>query len=485
LRFDASNFQRGGRGPRGRPGGRTLVRGICLALAVVAVSPLASGTFLAAVVPALSPFVALGSMLATRSVHALAWVGLIVGVALLLHHRLFCRWVCPAGLCFDGAAWLGQRCGRRTGRVPRLGPWVLGLTLGGACLGYPVFLWLDPLARFAGLGVLGGHGSVVGLVFLVGSFVALLLLALLSPQLWCTRLCPLGTLQDLPSWLSQSLRSGLRPRRNDGTSGSRVSGHNVAAHPRSMGVPPMSSTAVPAVSRSDMLPGTNSENHEQGQVPARMHPCFGIRAHAARGQDVRATMATQGHHRQSLARRTLLAVGAGAVGAAALRSGYPGKPGPFRPPGALAEPVFGGVCTRCGNCVRACPSGIIEHDLKPGGWASLLTPVLRFRRDYCREDCVRCTEVCPSGALVRMSPEDKKNVRLGLPQVDMSVCLLAQDRECSLCRSQCPYDAVRYLWSETDYTLTPQVDAEKCTGCGACEAACPTTPRKAIVVLPV
>jgi MauM/NapG family ferredoxin protein len=476
LRLDASNLEPELRDPRGRSGGRTLVRGICLALAVVAVSPLVSGTFLAAAVPALSPFVALGSMLATRSVHTLAWVGLIIGAAVLLRRRLFCRWVCPAGLCFDGAAWLGQRWGRRIGRFPRLGPWILGLTLGGACLGYPVFLWLDPLARFAGLGVLGGHGSVVGLIFLVGTFAALLLLALLSPHLWCTRLCPLGTLQDWLSWPSHSLRSGLRPRRNDGISASGVSDHNVAAHPRSMG--------VPAVSPSDILPGTDSANHEPGPVPERMHPHSGIRAHAARGQDARATMATQGHQRQSLARRTLLAIGAGAVGAAALRSGSPGKPGPLRPPGALAEPVFGGVCTRCGNCVRACPGGIIEHDLKPGGWASLLTPVLRFRRDYCREDCVRCTEVCPSGALVRVSLENKKTVRLGLPRIDMNVCLLAQDRECSLCRSRCPYDAVRYLWSETDYTLTPEVDPEKCTGCGACEAACPTAPRKAIVVLP-
>jgi len=76
-------------------------------------------------------------------------------------------------------------------------------------------------------------------------------------------------------------------------------------------------------------------------------------------------------------------------------------------------------------------------------------------------------------------------IRLGLARVDMSLCLLGEDRECSLCRSRCPYAAIHYVFSEADYTLTPQIDRDKCNGCGACEAACPTSPRKAIVVLPV
>jgi ferredoxin len=41
------------------------------------------------------------------------------------------------------------------------------------------------------------------------------------------------------------------------------------------------------------------------------------------------------------------------------------------------------------------------------------------------------------------------------------------------------------VWSESEYALAPQIDPQKCTGCGACEAVCPTKPKKAIVVVPL
>jgi ferredoxin-type protein NapF len=153
-----------------------------------------------------------------------------------------------------------------------------------------------------------------------------------------------------------------------------------------------------------------------------------------------------------------------------------------RPPGAREEPGFLGVCIRCGNCVRACPARIIEPDLAPRGIAGLLAPVLHFRDDYCREDCTRCMDVCPSGALARLSLQQKRLRPLGLARVDMRVCLLSDDQECAICRNRCPYEAIAIAFSEADYSVTPQIDSQKCPGCGACEAACPTSPVKAIVV---
>ncbi len=96
-----------------------------------------------------------------------------------------------------------------------------------------------------------------------------------------------------------------------------------------------------------------------------------------------------------------------------------------------------------------------------------------------------CTVVCPSGAISPVSGEHKLQAIIGVPEVDMTICLLGADRECALCRNHCPYGAIRFAFDEVQYTLTPQVDLRRCPGCGACQVACPTQPRKAIVVRPL
>ncbi len=151
------------------------------------------------------------------------------------------------------------------------------------------------------------------------------------------------------------------------------------------------------------------------------------------------------------------------------------------PPGAIDESQFTGVCLRCGNCARSCPSGIIRPDLGEQGVAGFLTPVLRFDKDYCREDCHQCTQVCPNGALRRMSLEEKQAAPIGLAEVDMDTCII-NEASCSLCIGVCPYEAILEDWDEEGYETTIVVDASKCPGCGACEVSCPTEPHKAIVV---
>ena len=155
--------------------------------------------------------------------------------------------------------------------------------------------------------------------------------------------------------------------------------------------------------------------------------------------------------------------------------------GLLRPPGALAADRFAGVCVRCGNCARACPASIIEPDLGTGGPASLLTPVVRFESDYCRENCRACGDVCPSGAIAPSGPPMAKPP-MGIARVNAEICLLSEDRECTACRTHCPYEAIRYVFDEKDYVMTVQIDPQLCPGCGACQVACPTAPQKAIVV---
>ena len=337
----------------------------------------------------------------------MALMGLTVGVIAAVRGRLFCRWVCPAGSCLDVASRLGRRGGRRPYQGASVGRWLVLLTLGGACLGYPFLLWLDPLALFAGVFDLSMRGRQSAAWLSAIGFAVVFVSSIVWPKIWCGRVCPLGAFQDM-LYRTPRLVRGVLARRGS-------------------------------------VPEAREESH--------------------------------------LLRRTVLGVAAGASVAAIIRLVRGPLHPPLRPPGARDESEFPGVCIRCGNCVRACPNRIIRRDTGQHGWASLLTPILSFRDGYCREDCVRCMHVCPSGALTPVLP-DKTRMRIGLPRVHMNVCLLTEDRECSACARTCPYDALRYVFSEAQYTLRPQIDVKKCTGCGACEAACPTTPEKAIIIVP-
>ncbi len=325
------------------------------------------------------------------------------------------------GLCCSTAAALVLPMGLSPGPVRRChelrGP-ALRPKACEAALDRPMDRVADPGGRLPGLSpsaMVGPAGDILRGVWdrriadrlaVVLPLLLVLALSFVWPHLWCSRICPLGALQDALTHLANC----ARPKR---------------------------------------------ERHspQRWNVP--------------------------------LARRTVLGAAAGAALAGIARSSQGSRPRPLRPPGAIDEPEFLGVCVRCGNCIRACPTHIIEPSVDRHGPASLLTPIVHFREGYCLVDCTKCTQVCPSGALVRLSPDGKASRPIGLPQVDMSVCLLAESRECTECGRWCPHAAIRYAWSETEYTLIPEIDAQKCTGCGACEAACPTRPNKAIVVVAI
>jgi ferredoxin-type protein NapF len=383
---------------------RGTVRVACLALAVAALLSAPAWPRSPLGVAAASPLVAVASLLATRAIRAATLLGLLVGLIALARRRWFCHWVCPTGLCCDLAGRLGTRMGRPCRRLPKLGPWIVLVTLGGAAVGYPLLLWLDPLAIFSGLFSLNAGPTARWCALGVPVVV---LLSLLAPGGWCGRLCPLGAMQDLLWRTPKAVRQVL-------------------------------SSTKPAAART------------------------GFR----------------------LARRAVFGLALGAVWAATTRKLRAASPARLRPPGAIEPWNFSGVCIRCGNCTRACPARIITAELGEHGIAQLLTPIVHFREDYCREDCTRCMDVCPSGALRPLSAQEKILAPMGLPRVDMNRCLLGDDRECAICRNRCPFQAITLVFSQADYVLTPQVDPHKCSGCGACELSCPTLPIKAIVVRP-
>jgi ferredoxin-type protein NapF len=358
----------------------------------------------------LSPFNAICSIVALRTFGTGIAGGLALAILASVKPRFFCHHVCPTALLLEGAERIGFSKNAWWRGCPPIGKYAALLTIGGAIVGYPVLLWMDPLAIFSGffstrmlpLSFVSGFLSASGLGML-------LLLSLSSGSIWCARICPLGGTQDLLTAIATKLRSLYRGEEPGAT---------------------VSATA---------LAGRRSF------VAAAAGVCMGV-----------------------LARKV---------------SGAQGEYTPLRPPGSVEEGRFTGLCLRCGNCVRVCPSRIIQPRFEAAEITGLFAPAIRYSKKYCREDCRACTQVCPSGAIQTLSLEAKNRHVIGEALADGSLCILALgQKDCDACERACPFDAVHTQWDEEKYIAYPLVKIDRCNGCGACEVACPTDPFKAIRV---
>lgn len=163
----------------------------------------------------------------------------------------------------------------------------------------------------------------------------------------------------------------------------------------------------------------------------------------------------------------------------------------LRPPGALPEEKFLGACLRCGLCVRACPYKTLQLAELGDGVVSG-TPWFTARKIPC-EMCpdIPCVKACPSGALDKELKEIDR-ARMGLAvMVDQENCLNYQGLRCDVCYRVCPLigKAITLDLRHNERTgkhamFIPAVHSDRCTGCGKCERAC-VLEEAAIKVLPL
>jgi ferredoxin len=154
--------------------------------------------------------------------------------------------------------------------------------------------------------------------------------------------------------------------------------------------------------------------------------------------------------------------------------GVPERPAPVLPPGAVDREKFNVKCVACGLCIANCRGGCLSPstDLKRFG-----QPEMDFRNGYCLLACTRCSNVCPSGALMPLQAEMRPNVRMGVAVYDRKACVRTVNGDkCDACMRKCPVKAI------ADVDGHPVVDELKCVGCGACEHVCPARPVPAISV---
>lgn len=467
----------------------------------------------------LDPLVGISSLLSGHTlIKGFAW-GLGVVLLTLLLGRVFCGFICPLGTIHHMVSWFrpslkGERMVKANQRRPsqKVKYFLLVTVIVGAIIGLNLTGLMDPIALLfrsmalaifpalgAGLKELFqgmansdirflnqlGYGAeefmaplfgytheaymtawFIGLVFLVFLF-----LNRIRPRFWCRVLCPLAALLGLFSRFSL-LRLEKYPEKC--TECKLCTKHCQGA-------------ATP-------IPGEDWENAEC----VTCFNCFNVCPEDALAFKLR--WSPKPNRGPDMGRRAVLGGLAAGISMPLLGrlDGQVHKvPDPrlIRPPGALPEEDFLRLCQRCGLCMKACPTNVINPTLAEAGMAGFWTPHLIMIQGYCEYTCTLCGSVCPTGAIREISAKEKieRPIIIGSAYVDRGRCLpWSGNAPCIVCHEHCP-TSPKAIYLRQDVVpgpdgkqlpvQLPYMDLKRCVGCGICEYKCPVKGRPAIRVI--
>jgi polyferredoxin len=485
------------------------------------------------------PFVGAMTLLSTHTVYrGLLWSVGLLGLTLVVG-RVFCGWICPFGTLHHFFGWLlPSSAGRGAARVAanrthdyqRIKYYLLYGFLLAAVFGSAVGGLFDPLCvavRSIGLGVLPAAqyltARTLGAAQLVPSrpvqgaadavqdylaetvwqskqfyfhqtwlVVFLLVVVLFAnrfiPRFWCRVLCPLG------AFLGVFARFSLFGMEKDHA---KCTDCNLC------------------------LVHCQGADSPQGGVKWRQDEChMCLNCEAACPEDVikfrflpsrRSTRSTPDTER----RAALASAAAGAAFIPAARIAdtldvnYHSRV--IRPPGSVEERAFLERCIRCAECMKVCPNNALHPALLEAGIEGIWTPILIARVGYCEHSCVLCGQVCPTGAIQKITEKEKLGidvpaVKIGTAFYDVGRCLpWSMQTPCIVCEEFCP-TSPKAIWVEeveapvrdskpgpdgtppemkTVKLQRPHVDPSLCIGCGACEKVCPVQDQPAVYVTSV
>ena len=150
------------------------------------------------------------------------------------------------------------------------------------------------------------------------------------------------------------------------------------------------------------------------------------------------------------------------------------------PAGSRGVKHFQSHCISCQACVSNCPNKVLRPSTKIGNF---MQPEMSYELGYCRPECTVCSEVCPAGAIFKITPEEKSSIQIGHAVTITQNCVVVRDGvDCGNCARHCPVGAISMVPLQEGGKLVPSVDTERCIGCGACENLCPARPLSAIYV---
>jgi len=394
----------------------------------------------------LDPLTALGTGQATGTLYSgLLWALVTIALTVFVG-RFFCGFICPLGTISQFTGWLGRRgqdtASRLEGNRPRplqsfkyyLLAFLVVLALMGTVLTglidplpliyRSVNLTLAPIAD-QGINVLSDGPRYYASAWLIGVvFLSVLGLTLVLPRFFCRFLCPLGALFALTSRFTPWRIGKTSDRCGDCRlcdeyceGGCRPSGKIITGE------------CVLCFNCFDRCPA--------GRITFAGQP-------SAAGEKPLPDLSRRGFVVAGMGLLVVSFWDIGGLGGAYRNSSL------IRPPGSLDEERFLARCIRCGQCMRICPTNIIQPALLESGIQGLWTPAISYRlgRSGCQVNCIACGQVCPTAAIRPFSLEEKLGVgefsatgplRLGTAFVDRGRCLpWAMDRPCLVCHEVCP-----------------------------------------------
>lgn len=161
----------------------------------------------------------------------------------------------------------------------------------------------------------------------------------------------------------------------------------------------------------------------------------------------------------------------------------PKRETPLKPAGSVSLDNFTSRCTGCQLCVQNCPNDVLRASSK---LETFMQPEMSYERGYCRPECTACSEVCPAGAIQKVTREQKTAIQIGHAVWIGQNCVPLRDGvTCGNCAKHCPSGAITMMPYDPEDAASPKIpviNEARCIGCGACEHVCPARPFSAIYV---
>jgi len=138
------------------------------------------------------------------------------------------------------------------------------------------------------------------------------------------------------------------------------------------------------------------------------------------------------------------------------------------PAGAKNPNRMANKCLNCNLCINNCPNGILS---KSDDKFSVVHIDYEKGKHYCEYNCHKCSEVCPTGAIKKISLKEKQNTRIAMAMIAPH-CV-----GCGVCETACPTGAITIKkpdlqMAHVDIKYHAQIDGSKCIGCNKCAAVC-------------